>query len=98
PDTPTRGDHERIHRTTRTRMMGKKIRNARRGGYGRLTGAEVGDGDPALAAAGPELEVEAADAGVVDEHVAVGVPPHRHRRVLLRRLRRGGRVEEDVLE
>jgi len=54
--------------------------------------------------------VEAADAGVVDEHVAVGVPPHRHRRVLLllfvpvplpaarRRLRRGGRVEEDVLE
>ena len=75
-----------------------------------LTGAEVGDGDPALVAPGPELEVEAADAGVVDEHVAVGVPPHRHRRVLLllllgahrpaaiRSLRRGGCVEEVVLE
>ena len=72
-----------------------------------LTGAEVGDGDPVLVAPGPELEVEAADAGVVDEHVAVGVPPHRHRRVLLlgahrpaaiRSLRRGGCVEEVVLE
>jgi hypothetical protein len=50
--------------------------------------------------------VEAADGGVVDEDVAVEVPTHRHRRVLLlfrrasvapRQLRRG-RVEEDVLD
>jgi hypothetical protein len=51
--------------------------------------------------------VEAADGGVVDEDVAVGVPAHRHRQVLLLRgcsvpvsagqLRRG-RVEEDVLD
>jgi hypothetical protein len=49
--------------------------------------------------------VEAADGGLVDEDVAVGVPPHRHRRVLLFRrasvapgqLRRG-RVEVDVLD
>jgi hypothetical protein len=31
----------------------------------------------------PELKVEAADGGVVDEDVAVGVMPHRHRQVLL---------------
>jgi hypothetical protein len=51
--------------------------------------------------------VEAADGRVVDEDVAVGVPAHRHRQVLLLRccgvpvsagqLRRG-RVEEDVLD
>lgn len=73
-----------------------------------MHGGEVGDGDPPLAAAGADLEVEPADAGVVDEDVALRVPPEHHRRILLlptpppRRLlhrqRRRGRVEEDVLQ
>lgn len=71
------------------------------------TGGEVGDGDPALAPLAADLDVAAADAGVVDEDVAVGVPSKQYGRILLLhpipiaaapRLLRRRPVEEDVLQ